>query len=200
MQLLPPSALGPLFFVLYPHFSGWLSPLSWLLLTNVEKHWINQGLLPTINIGEKEAPNMWTEPTGIMNKIPVSTHWRLAHPKMPNDHTAVPRHSPLRHEALLLTFSNWVTSKSEESLPPSLLSTLCQRVGTYQVSLQNPCNSSLISSPLPESRSGLKSLQYWHFEEDNSCYTGCPMCSGLLNSISGLYPLHVSKIIPSPIL
>lgn len=200
MQLLPPSALGPLFFVLYPHFSGWLSPLSWLLLTNVEKHWINQGLLPAINIGEKEAPNMWTEPTGIMSKILVSTHWRLAHPKMPNDHMAVPWHSPFRHEAFLLTFSNRVTSKSEESLPPSLLFTLCQRVGTDQVSLQNPCNSSLISFPLPESRSGLKSLQYWHFEEDNSCYTGCLKCSGLLNSISGLYPLHVSKIIPSPIL
>lgn len=67
----------------------------------------------------ERGPNMWTEPTGIMNKIPVSTHCRLAHPQMPRDHKAVPPHSSW---PFLIEWQ----SKSEESLPPSLLSKLCQ--------------------------------------------------------------------------
>lgn len=80
--------------------------------------------------------------TCIINKISVSTRWRLCWTITQQSPSPVlfmvwgPPPAPLLIRGV---------PKSEESLPPSPLSKLCQIVHTYHVCHQNAYNSSLIS-------------------------------------------------------
>lgn len=139
-QLLPPSAPGPLFFVLYPHFSRWLSPLSWLLLTNVEKYWTNQGpnmyvkhcLFPALDTCEEKTANMWREPTFTINRIPASTGWGRAASWRPAVTLCIPLYP--RHPSYPL--SDW-RDVQKESLPLSLHPNYAKEATIHQVGLQN---------------------------------------------------------------
>lgn len=119
----------------------------------------------------ERGPNMWTEPTGIMNKIPVSTHCRLAHPQMPRDHKAVPRHSSW---PFLIEWSPKVRSPCHHLSYPNY----AKESALTKLASRTPVTPASFPVPWPESKSGLKSLQYWHFEEANSFIQVVPCALG----------------------